>query len=93
MSLKQIMMATITSSSVVTVLFTILNVSVMKTFEFTDEQIQLLALGIRTVILNNRNSKEEMLKICGETIYTKEIAKDLDDGVVRLQTLLNYITA
>lgn len=63
----------------------------MKTFEFTDEQIKLLAHCIRTTILTNQNSKEEMLRTCGETIYTKEIAKDLDGSVVRLQTLLNYI--
>lgn len=63
----------------------------MKTFEFTDEQIKLLAHCIRTTILTNQNSKEEMLRTCGETIYTKELAKDLDGGVVRLKTLLHYI--
>jgi hypothetical protein len=63
----------------------------MKTFEFTDEQIKMLAQCIRTTILTKQNSKEEMLKTYGETIYTQEIAKDIDGSVVRLQTLLNYI--
>lgn len=65
---------------------------VMKTFEFTDEQIKLLAYCIRTTILTNQNSKEEMLRTCGETTYTKQIAKDLDGSVARLKTLLNYIS-
>jgi hypothetical protein len=65
----------------------------MKTFEFTDEQIKMIAHCIRTTILTNQNSKEEMLRTCGETIYTKEIAKNLDEGAVRLTTLLNYIIA
>lgn len=65
----------------------------MKTFEFTDEQIKMLAHCIRTTILTNQNSKEEMLRTCGETIYTQEISKDIDGSVVRLQTLLNYIIA
>jgi hypothetical protein len=91
MSLKPIMMTTITSSLVVMELFTILNVNVMKTFEFTDEQIKMLANCIRTTILTTQNSQQEMLRTCGETIYTKEIAKDLDGSVVRLTTLLNYI--
>jgi hypothetical protein len=63
----------------------------MKTFEFTDEQVKMLAHCIRTTILTNQNSKEEMLRTCGETPYTKEISKDLDGSVVRLKTLLNYI--
>jgi hypothetical protein len=63
----------------------------MKTFEFTDEQIKLIAHCIRTTILMNRNSKEEMLRTCGETTYTKQIAEDLDGSVVRLTTMLNYI--
>lgn len=63
----------------------------MKTFEFTDEQIKLLAHCIRMTILMNRNSKDDMLRTCGETNYTKEIAKDLDGSVVRLTTMLNYI--
>lgn len=65
----------------------------MKTFEFTDEQIKMIAHCIRTTILTNQNSKEEMLRTCGETIYTKEIAKDIDESVVRLKTMLNYIIA
>lgn len=65
----------------------------MKTFEFTDEQIKMIAHCIRTTILTNQNSKEEMLRTCGETTYTKEIAKDIDGGVARMKTLLNYIIA
>ena len=65
----------------------------MKTFEFTDEQIKMLANCIRTTILINQNSNEEMLRTCGETIYTKELSKNIDGSVVRLQTLLNYIIA
>lgn len=63
----------------------------MKTFELTDEHIKLIAHCIRTTILTNQNSKEEMLRTCGETIYTQELSKDIDGSVVRLQTLLNYI--
>ena len=65
----------------------------MKTFEFTDEQVKMLARCIRTTILTKQDSKEKMLKAYGETIYTNELSKDIDDDVVRLQTLLNYITA
>lgn len=65
----------------------------MKTFEFTEEQVKMIAHCIRTTILTNQNSKEEMLRTCGETIYTQEISKDIDGSVVRLQTLLNYIIA
>lgn len=65
----------------------------MKTFEFTDEQIKLLAHCIRTTIFMNQNSKEEMLRNCGETSYTKEIARNLDGSIVRLNTLLNYINS
>lgn len=65
----------------------------MKTCEFTEEQVKMIAHCIRTTILTNQNSKEEMLRTCGETIYTQEISKDIDGSVVRLQTLLNYIIA
>ena len=70
-----------------------LTINTMKTFEFTDEQVQMLARCIRTTILTKQDSKEKMLKAHKETIYTKELSKDIDDDVVRLQTLLNYIIA
>lgn len=65
----------------------------MKTFEFTDEQIKMLANCIRITIVTKQNSQKEMLRIYGKTIYTQEISKYIDDSVVRLQTLLNYIIA
>ena len=63
----------------------------MKTFEFTEEQINMIAHALRTTIRVNQKSVDDMYDICGVTDITRETGKRIVEGNLRLKTLLNYI--
>ena len=65
----------------------------MKTFEFTDEQIKMLAHCIKVTINVNADAKDNLLKTCGDSEYSKEIIQDINTSVGKFQTLLNYINS
>ena len=62
-----------------------------KKFEFTDEQVKTIVHALNTNIKVNQEFINRMYDVCGETEYTKEIAKNIVNGNMCLRTLLNYI--
>lgn len=65
----------------------------MKTFEFTEEQISMIAHALRTTIRVNRKAVDDMYEICGITDLTKDTAKPIIEGNIKMKTLLNYLEA
>lgn len=65
----------------------------MKTFEFTEEQINMIAHALRTTIRVNQKSVDDMYEVCGFTDITRETGKRVIEGNIRMKTLLNYIEA
>ena len=65
----------------------------MKTFEFTEEQIKMLAHALLTTIRVNQKAVDDMYEICGVTDITRDTAKRVVEGNVRMKTLLNYINS
>lgn len=63
----------------------------MKTFEFTEEQINMIAHALRTTIRVNQKSVDDMYEICCVTDITRETGKRVIEGNIRIITLLNYI--
>lgn len=65
----------------------------MKTFEFTEEQIKMIAHAILTTIRVNQKAVDDMYEICGVTDITRDTAKRVVEGNLKMKTLLNYINS
>lgn len=65
----------------------------MKTFEFTQEQIKMIAHAILTTIRVNQKAVDDMYEICGVTDITRDTAKRVVEGNLKMKTLLNYINS
>ena len=65
----------------------------MKTFEFTEEQIKMIAHALLTTIRVNQKSVDDMYEICGLTDITRDTAKRVAEGNIKIKTLLNYINS
>ena len=65
----------------------------MKTFEFSDEQIKMIAHAILTTIRVNQKAVDDMYEICGVTDITRDTAKRVVEGNLKMKTLLNYINS
>lgn len=65
----------------------------MKTFEFTEEQIKMIAHALLTTIRVNQKAVDDMYEICGVTDITRDTAKHVVEGNMKIRTLLNYINS
>lgn len=63
----------------------------MKTFDLTEEQVQMIVHALRTNIRTNQESIETLFNMCGQNETTRETAVNLANGNIRIKTLLNYI--
>ena len=63
----------------------------MKTFEFTEEQINMIVHALNTTIRVNQKAVDDMYDVCGFTDITRETGKRIVEGNIRIRTLLNYI--
>lgn len=65
----------------------------MKTFEFTEEQINMISHALLTTIRVNQKAVDDMYEICGVTDITRDTAKRVVEGNIKMKTLLNYINS
>lgn len=63
----------------------------MKTFEFTQEQIDMITHALRTTIRVNQKAVDDMYEVCGFTDITRETGKHVIEGNIKMRILLNYI--
>lgn len=64
----------------------------MKIFEFTQEQIDMLVEAIELANMENRRNLYDF-KQYHSTSYAKEAARKLEEKIVCLQTMINYLSA
>lgn len=65
---------------------------IMKTFEFTQEQIDMLVEAIELANMENRRNLYDF-RYYHSTSYAKGAAHKLEEKIVCLQTLINYLNA
>ena len=63
----------------------------MKTFEFTEDQIKMIAHALNSNIRVNQEAIDRMYNVCGDNEYTKETAENIVRGNACIRTLLDYI--
>ena len=71
--------------------YEIKEVKEMKTFEFTEEQIKMIAHALKTNIRVNQGAIDRMYNVCGDNEYTRETAENIVRGNACIRKLLDYI--